>query len=236
MKNQYFGDINDYRKYGLLRVLARATGLSAVICWMLTPDDGGTDGRFTTYLCDKETWRRYDPPLFDALHEAVVRRRDRSTRHVERSGILPGFEFFNEIVPQDAPSRKAYFDELGAMAQDTEWIFFDPDNGMEVASVPDGRAGSPKYLYWHEVRKVFNNNVSLLVYQHFPRRPREEFIKSTARWFIQETKAVEVISFATSRIVFFLIPQKRHRLKFRRAALAAGRQWDGQIAVAYHSG
>ena len=35
MKNQYFGDINDYVKYGLLRVFS-ATHRVAV-CWMLTP-------------------------------------------------------------------------------------------------------------------------------------------------------------------------------------------------------
>jgi len=37
MKNQYFGDINDYRKYGLLRCFAEA-GLNIGVCWMLTPE------------------------------------------------------------------------------------------------------------------------------------------------------------------------------------------------------
>ena len=37
MKNQYFGDVNDYRKYGLLRLLAHA-GLKIGVCWMLTED------------------------------------------------------------------------------------------------------------------------------------------------------------------------------------------------------
>lgn len=33
MKNQYFGDINDYRKYGLLRVL-QSTGSKLLVAWM----------------------------------------------------------------------------------------------------------------------------------------------------------------------------------------------------------
>lgn len=45
MKNQYFGDINDYLKYGLLRVIAKKTGLRVAVCWMPTPDDGHTDGK-----------------------------------------------------------------------------------------------------------------------------------------------------------------------------------------------
>ena len=43
MKNQYFGDINDYRKYGLIRLLADGGKIKAGVCWMLTPDDTRTD-------------------------------------------------------------------------------------------------------------------------------------------------------------------------------------------------
>ncbi len=39
MKNQYFGDVNNYRKYGLLRRLAGDGEVSIGICWMLTPND-----------------------------------------------------------------------------------------------------------------------------------------------------------------------------------------------------
>jgi hypothetical protein len=38
MKNQYFGDINDYRKYGLLRALQSTGDGSLLVTWMLTPD------------------------------------------------------------------------------------------------------------------------------------------------------------------------------------------------------
>ena len=39
MKNQYFGDINDYRKYGLLRILISGGGIKTIVCWVLRPDD-----------------------------------------------------------------------------------------------------------------------------------------------------------------------------------------------------
>jgi hypothetical protein len=44
VKNQYFGDISDYRKYDLLRALAVVGGLKIGVAWMLTPEDGRTDG------------------------------------------------------------------------------------------------------------------------------------------------------------------------------------------------
>src|SRR5687767_11372479 len=34
--NQYFGDINDYFKYGMLRAFGRE--LSVAVIWMMTPD------------------------------------------------------------------------------------------------------------------------------------------------------------------------------------------------------
>ncbi|MGA8572094.1 MAG: hypothetical protein ACLP7A_01900 [Desulfobaccales bacterium] len=59
MKNQFFGDINDFRKYGLLRVLTRSTDsknndkksdLTLGVCWMLNPDDNTPHGKRTKYL------------------------------------------------------------------------------------------------------------------------------------------------------------------------------------------
>ncbi|MCJ7618838.1 MAG: hypothetical protein MUP64_01300, partial [Anaerolineae bacterium] len=69
MKNQYFGDVNDYRKYGLLRVLTNGGEIKAAVCWMLTPDDGRGDGGFTSYLEQPDKWRHFDPLLFDHLRE-----------------------------------------------------------------------------------------------------------------------------------------------------------------------
>jgi hypothetical protein len=46
VKDQYFGDVNDYLKYGILRELAKSAGTLHVV-WRLTPSDGSTDGKFT---------------------------------------------------------------------------------------------------------------------------------------------------------------------------------------------
>ena len=40
MKDQYFGDISDYRKYGILRALRSKVQGTLLVAWMLTPDDG----------------------------------------------------------------------------------------------------------------------------------------------------------------------------------------------------
>ena len=60
MKNQYFGDVNDYRKYGLLRALQSMHDGSLLVAWMLTPDDGGRDGGFRSYLHAPDMWANHD--------------------------------------------------------------------------------------------------------------------------------------------------------------------------------
>jgi hypothetical protein len=67
MKHQYFGDVNDYPKYGLLRGLAGTGDLKIGVCWMMTADNRTKDGRKTGYLSKPDLWRRHDPELFDFL-------------------------------------------------------------------------------------------------------------------------------------------------------------------------
>lgn len=50
MKNQYFGDIYDYIKYGLLRRLSHYGNISTAVCWMLTENDDKKDGHRVNYL------------------------------------------------------------------------------------------------------------------------------------------------------------------------------------------
>ena len=98
MKDQYCGDVNDFRKYGILRQLVSDTGLSLCVFWMLTPGDRRSDGKHTAYLAQPERWRHHDPSLFDELH-AIVSHRGRAVRHVEQSQLFPGVKFHSEVTP-----------------------------------------------------------------------------------------------------------------------------------------
>ena len=96
MKNEFFGDISDYRKYGLLRILSgtretepdEVPGIkaTAAVCWMLTPDEGRPTN--TDYLGKRGKWRRFDERLFDALHQAVIVDRERNVARAEHPDIL----------------------------------------------------------------------------------------------------------------------------------------------------
>lgn len=229
MKHQYFGDENDYRKYGLLRALTRNGELCLGVCWMLTPDDGRSDGRFISYL-QNSSYRRHDPELFDALSRAMASGR-RHLGHVESEQMLRGAHFFEEIFPDAAGPRDAVFRRALKALSGTNLIFFDPDNGLEVASKPRGRRDSSKFLFWAEVAATYKGGHSILIYQHFPREERTAYTQRLAAALAEETGASQVVSLSTSRVLFLLAGQGAHQAALSRGLEALARNWGDQFRL-----
>jgi hypothetical protein len=227
MKHQYFGDVNDYRKYGLLRTIQRETGLRLGVWWMLTPNDGRSDGKFTEYLDNAARWRRYDPPLFDALAAAVPVRRAVDEVHERR--LLGDAPSVDSLVLYQRLEREASFSSVRERLRDAELIFLDPDNGLEVPSCPPGRKTSSKYVFRTEIAELFASGQSLVVYQHFRREERTRFIRRSADTFRSMTSATAVGCLQTANVAFFLICQPAHEVRLRAAATAVSATWGDQI-------
>ena len=178
MKNQYFGDVNDYGKYGLLRALSRH--LTVAVIWMLTPDDGSNDGKKTQYL-KKGLIGDHDPELFEWLTRWYRSGASRDVGLIEGSGLLPNCRFFREIVPDDSSSRAAWAVRAREFARDTDVVFFDPDNGLPVSSTRPGTRGWSKYVAPAEVKSAYDDGHSVLIYQHTARVTRPTFIQAKLR-------------------------------------------------------
>ncbi len=236
MKNQYFGDINDYRKYGLLRLLSGSAKLSTAVCWMLTADDGRSDGKKVSYLKQPRPWRGFDPDLYDTLRELVLSREIRNVNSAEASGILPSARYFPELLSDDQQARTDYFERFRAFARDCDVVFFDPDNGLEVKSPRVGGKDSSKYLYWSEVTEFYSLGYSVLIYQHFPRAPRERFIQDISNKLAHKTGSRLVYSFRTPHVIFLLAPQHRHREFFEKSMQDLESVWGSQIKAGNYSG
>jgi len=235
MKNQYFGDINDYKKYSLLRYLSGNGQIETVVCWVLTEDDDRTDGRRTRYLEQSETWQKYDPIVFEHLREHVLKKGLRDVSTIEQSDILHNCRFYKEHIHDDTDLRDKFFDKFFKFAQGADLVFFDPDNGLEVKSVPRGKKKSSKYVYWSEVEASYKLGHSLLLYQHFPRKPREPFIRSLIHRFKALDGIRSVFSYCTSHVAFLLIPQPHHENMFSENTTRVLQNWGDVIRVRRHS-
>ena len=204
MKNQYFGDINDYRKYGLLRSIIKATELPILVAWMLTPDDGRTDGKFVTYLENPNKWAHYDPILHQTLKHLLANNEKRLVSLIHDTGLLPGADYFSSPVSDFASARDEWFSFLNQRAQGSAFVFLDPDNGLEVKSTPYGKKDSSKFLYWREVESLWASGKSLLIYQHFTRQKRHNFILGLLENLKTVTPGSTVDAFSTPHVVFLM--------------------------------
>jgi hypothetical protein len=208
MKNQYCGDINDYYKYGLLRVLSKKS-FRLGVCWMLTPDDGRNDGSRRKYLEKPGRISAYDPELFDQMP------RIRSVAAVEDARLISGATYWRDEVPRSTTERTAWLEKMCESFAKTEIVFFDPDNGLEVKSKPWKTTASPKHLYWREVAKVWAGGQSVVIYQHFPREPRNKFVKEMKDRLKKKTNCSSVFALCTSHVVFLIAAHEHHHKHLR---------------------
>jgi len=235
MKDQYFGDINDYRKYGLLRILSGMryfgqSNISVAICWMLTPDDGKSDGVKIDYLKKPDKWRKFDPDLFDCLEKLLPpHKQKREVKSAEEGGFLPpSTTSYLVILTDDKKKRLDYFDILLKKIKGVDLIFFDPDNGINIRSRRYGNQYSSKFLYWCELICSFLAGHSILFYQHFRRTKgitRDQFIAELANEIIESIGVNEVFSFRTPHVVFFLLPQDRDLVLLRKLSIKVTELW-----------
>lgn len=226
MKNQYFGDLNDYSKYGLLRAFGRE--MSVAVIWMMTPDDGSGDGRKLGYL-DFDGRRPHDPELFDWLKRWKDSGAPRDVRLIETSGLLPNCRFFHEPVPEDLEGRRAWFRAALEFARGSDLVFLDPDHGIEIQSVREGKAKSSRFVYLHELQALYEERHSVLICQHTARTTRRNLIRSKLAQ-LYETFGIEFFeTFSSFDWIGFLLEAFAHGVPIMQARAAIARDWEGMI-------
>ncbi len=224
MKNQYFGDINDYLKYGLIRSILGATQFKMLVAWMLTRGDKRSDGNRRGYLLQPEIWREYDRELYEGIQN-LLKGNDRNVSLLEQTHLLPGTTYYSRDVMDNPNDRLSWAQELIEKAHNSDMVFLDPDNGIEVSSKPYGRQDSSKYLYWREVDALWKNRKSILIYQHFRREERKTFIRRILCDLLNHTPNSIIKAFSTAHVVFFLVLQPEHAKHIRPIDAAVQSNW-----------
>jgi len=231
MKNQYFGDINDYRKYGFLRALLANNSLRLHVAWMMTPDDGGNDGANRGYLQSPEQWRHFDAELYDGLRTLLNDESSPCISLIEGTHLLTRSTFHQESVPDTESERSTWFGKLmkAVSKSKPDIVFLDPDNGIEIPSRPVGQLGSSKYVTWAEIQGVWDAGCSVLIYQHFPREQKEKFTERMISELIRRTGVTFARAFTTPRVLFLFAAQVRHEDVLRNSIANQLPRWTGEI-------
>lgn len=182
MQDRYVGDIGDFARCGLLRVLSEGRRLG--VAWYLYPNEGhNNDGGFVSYLDRPQIWRPLDAELFDGLN-ALVRDNRRCVVALQESGLLPGARFAGELldanavpVQQRAKWRAGWFERVLEQLEGCDIVYADPDNGLCLDErFQPTRAKSWKRLPLREARALSDGRVAILYHHnsHFPGGHRAE--------------------------------------------------------------
>ncbi len=168
MQDDFVGDIGDFGKYGLLRVLTGVypeaePRLSLGVVWYLT--DGVVrspgDGQRLSYLDKPDEYRNCDPELFDCLLD-IVSRGERSVATIQKSGILGSDTAF---ARKPEPQQSAV-------------VFLDPDKGVAFSSAQN----SVEHVYLPEVERIATLEQTVIIYQSFGRQRGDTHERQMSRW------------------------------------------------------
>lgn len=182
MQDRYVGDIGDFGKYGMLRILGSTLRLG--VNWYLNEqEDAMPTGGLTGYLQRKNPQLRdCDPALFACLY-GLVDAEKRNVAAVQYAGILPRDTcYFAALVPATLSpyigdtTQTARTQERDRWCQsgltataDANVVFCDPDNGIAGEELPRYAAVAPKYVFVEELAPYWHRGQSLIVYQHADR-------------------------------------------------------------------
>lgn len=232
MQDRYVGDVGDFAKYGLLRILNAQAQLRLAVIWYLFGDEShNLDGRHVSYL-GRSDFAGLDPALHATL-DRLVRQRKRSIRAVQGTDILPSDTIFFASRVSDATGismnrrtraaiRLSWHRRAVAKSAEAELVFFDPDNGLETASVPRHSPKSGKYVYWDELLPFWHRGQSLVVYHHLNRTApvvrQTELLRDLFNDRFPDAGAIKGFLFRRGSCRhFWLVVQKRHEDRVQRA-------------------
>ena len=208
MKNQYVGDINDYKKYSLIEIISEVLNEKILIAWMLTDEDSRNDGNKLDYLQNKKNESQLNPDLFEKL-QSIDKNKHGITDVQELLGDK--YNYYSETLCDNKEKRTNYFEALLVQVEKVGMVFFDPDNGIEVKSVKYGNKNSSKYLYWDEIQQFADCGKDILIYQHFPHKNHEQFINDLKNELQEKTK-LEVQPIQTEDVLFLLATKQKGKL------------------------
>ena len=187
MQNRYAGDVGDFGKFGLLNKLFADTKWKVGVIWYLYPDENhNDDGRHIEYLA-RDEFIACDHKLSKKL-SYIVQSGDRSVNALEKIGVLKsGSVYFDECLdfyyrfPGQTKTnkkirsvlRQKWLSKAIEKTKNCNALFVDPDNGLEVASCPKiNQAKSGKYIYYSEVKSLFEGKDVLVIYHHLNRHKK----------------------------------------------------------------
>jgi len=156
MKNRFYGDVNDYIKYGILDILANrynAIGIN----WYLTDDQHRNQkhGNIMRHIDDEKKWKGHNPRIFALLKQRITNQQ-RNIMYCRQDNVFNFKYEFREQLPDNAFQNdyETLRDEWHARAighlNKCDLVFFDPDIGV-INQLSKGVIKNSEYCLVREI-------------------------------------------------------------------------------------
>lgn len=215
MKNQWFGDVYDFRKYGLLEFLSGYYDY-IVVSWMLTPDD-------SFYGIDIPV----DQPILSHIKTLILQHRQTqfAAEYFKGDQFNNKFIFWEENLPPGSTfdkSRNEWNNKLKDIEQkykEKTLYFFDADNGFSPTVCTNDEEKESIYIYQDEFKTKYENGADILLYQHRQRSQSFEAMYNTVAKNLSdipwsEPKPEIICIKATGNVAFFLLYHASNKITF----------------------
>ena len=223
MQNRYTGDIGDFGKLGLLRVL-QAAGFSIGVNWYLTPnEDHNQDGKYTDY----EDHRSCDEALWLELKQ-IVDSGNRTVAALQKEIILKAkfydqpLDFKGKKKAERQQIREDWHEKALKKLFGLDLVFADPDNGLIVRSA-ERKPKENKYVLPKELAEYYEQGSSVIYYQHKARRQdsyyEDQHRRLLSRPEFEDASGLGIKFWRTSHRYYFFILHPEHKAKVKKAVL-----------------
>jgi hypothetical protein len=110
--------------------------------------------------------------------------------------------------------RQAWLEKSLTKLNQTDIIFLDPDNGVNLDISKKGKINSIKYVFPDEIEAYYMLGKSIIIYNHRDRRPHEEYEKKILinRKYVALKSDVKVLRFKRISVRdYIFVIQAQHR-------------------------
>tara|TARA_A100001035_G_scaffold262145_1_gene241709 strand:- start:565 stop:1293 length:729 start_codon:yes stop_codon:yes gene_type:complete len=159
MQERYLGDIHDFYKFLFIKQLSTYFNIKIGLNWyLINPRDLGVkelllnDGEKRTYLKDNHA-RKIDLKLHNEMETLKSKKNRILGDFVKQTHIIKYADFFSKTLTPF--NRKAWLKSSFEFYKKYEFIFLDPDNGLEPPKAKISDKKKIKYILNGELKKLF---------------------------------------------------------------------------------
>jgi hypothetical protein len=153
MQNKYFGDVHDFYKFYFLKEITKDYSLG--IHWCLVPNEiNGNDGNKPLTLNEEKK----DSVLCNILTTC----KEHDVKYIKP--YFPSKTRYYDCLHKEYFKDFVYDEEAVSKLKNQDVIFFDPDNGIEVASTTNKK--KYKFVSYRLLYNFWKLGKSLIIFQY----------------------------------------------------------------------